>query len=48
MIKQLIDIVKYIFFVFQKLPGDMRSPCEIARRNTVKNRYGNIVTCKYI
>ena len=32
----------------QELPGGMLSPYEVATNNKSKNRYGNIVTCKFV
>lgn len=34
--------------ILQNLPGGMQFPWEIGKNNRVKNRYGNIVSCKYI
>ena len=32
----------------QELPGGMLSTYEVATNNKSKNRYGNIVTCKFV
>ena len=35
------------YHILQNLPASVSFPCEVAKSNRIKNRYGNIVTCKY-